>query len=224
MAVQQVLARHDSLVRNNKCMRCWYKKERCICSRMSTIDIPHHVIVLLHSKEYARLSNTGKIIAASCPDSTVLIAGIKEHQAILEELVRDSPYPVCVLFPTQDAISVPELLARHPATEGQQPVSKRRRLDQEATTLATTASPAVDDGRHLQAAVRPFTIIIIDGTWHQARHVVRYVPDTVPRVKVDPTSPSLFVLRTVRSSSFGFLAFSKFLRRRSKRRRTGSAR
>ena len=184
-AEQQIARRHAALVRANKCLRCWYSPLKCICTEVRPLAVPHEVIVLLHHKEYGRLSNTGKLIAASCPNSTVFIAGIPEHERLLREKLASSPHPAFVLFPAVGSISVPELLKRNPPADSDDasiPPQKRAKVSE---------GQGAEDGQ-----VRPFTIVIVDGTWNQAKHVVRAVPNDIPRVHVDPTAPSLFVLRT----------------------------
>jgi DTW domain-containing protein YfiP len=92
------IARAD--LRNHICNRCWLAKPQCMCNHWQTIDLsPVRFFIIMHSKEYKRTSNTGKILLCSAaPGQAELLLGGTEHcEEVLSRIV-DQPNTF-ILFP-----------------------------------------------------------------------------------------------------------------------------
>jgi DTW domain-containing protein YfiP len=101
------------------CQHCWLLPYFCICSNLSRFEIRTKLIVHIHHFEWSKGTNSGSVLAASCPGTQMLMKGLPEHDAQLQQLVDDPSYTVAVLWPGEDAI-LPEELRRiaNEKTEG----------------------------------------------------------------------------------------------------------
>ena len=165
---------------SNKCDDCWLLKKDCICLHLTPVTLPVDFVVFMHYKEYLRISNTGHLLTLTHKGSELLIAGRKEDDKRLTELSKlavEEPYSVVVLMPNQQALSVAEL--------------QKGRAEQ------NSSSSSSDTDTHTQTQPKRLKVILIDGTWRQARSLNRRVPAEIPRVKVDVSEQqSHFQLRT----------------------------
>jgi DTW domain-containing protein YfiP len=172
--------------RNNDCPRCWMQRAHCICSDCPPLeesDWPiNRVFVLMHHKEICLTVDTAKIIFAAFPKSARLVVGgiSPEYQPSMQELVDALSENSCfVLFPSEDAETFETLSFR----------------DENAETRFN-----LDNGKKMD-------LIIIDGTWEQARRLYkRYIPSTAdegPR-RVQLTGQALSTLSTPVGESGAF--------------------
>eukprot|EP00624_Nannochloropsis_granulata_P007776 evm.model.NODE_9480_length_2484_cov_12.941627.1 len=148
-----------------RCKACWLLKRECLCGGVVPVKLPIDFNVLLHYKEYLRISNTGHLLTLAHPGSHLLVEGKVADDARLAELeaaaIRD-PFSVVALMPCAGALSVAE-------------------LKQKRTEHGTK-------GR--------LQVILLDGTWRQARALNRRVSEKVVRVKVEVADrPTVFRLR-----------------------------
>lgn len=124
--------------------------------------------------EYFRISNTGKLLMHVWPGAQVCVSGIlsmeREMMAHIERH-RDSTY---VLYPDASARSVQDVLRVHAAPA-------------DTPTTDTTTSTAI--------TTKPLTLIVLDGTWSQARMLYRRLPAGVQKLRLQPPSGSQFFLR-----------------------------
>ena len=150
---------------------------------------------LHHFPEFGRQTNTGKILTTCCPHSQMYVSGLPDQVEAMFARLRANPTTSLILFPSPDSITVEQFLSRF------------------APKKASTA-PATEKGKDKEAegaekgpgALRvtdfpPLNIVVIDGTWNQAKHLVYTIPPEVPRVRISPTGPSLFLLRKVKVPS-----------------------
>ena len=155
------------------------------------------------TSEFGRQTNTGKILNICCPHSTMYVSGIQEEEATMIARLRANPETSFVLFPSTDSISLEQFLSRFDkrpkVVETQDKGGKGKETEtsgeaaglEEGTTKALSLLSVSD--------IPPLNIVIIDGTWNQAKHLVYNIPADIPRVHINPTSPSLFLLRKVGS-------------------------
>jgi len=148
-----------------RCKACWLLKRECMCGEVVPVSLPIDFNVLLHYKEYLRISNTGHLLTLTNPGSRLLVEGKEGDDARLAELeaaaVKD-PYSVVALMPCAGALSVSEL--------------KQKRKEHGT------------NGR--------LQVILLDGTWRQARALNRRVSEKVVRVRVEVADrPTFFRLR-----------------------------
>jgi DTW domain-containing protein YfiP len=119
-----------------------------------------------------RTTATGKLLLLAHPRATLLVGGVVAHDAELA-LVCSRPSAV-VLYPSADALSPAELLEARGGSQGVHCIG--------------------DAGCHDSGAQRggggdaSLDIIVLDGTWSQARSLFRLIPPTVRKVAVDCTA------------------------------------
>lgn len=154
--------RFTSLAKNNDCPNCWMQRAHCICSQIKSIEhlLPSNldrVFLILHHKEMGLAVDTAKLLLISMPTKArLVINGIgEEFQDSMQEL-RDaiacngndgSKRECIVLFPSDDASTFSDLIL----------------FD--------------DEGAKKHDEKTMYDVIIIDGTWQQARKIhQRYIP------------------------------------------------
>jgi DTW domain-containing protein len=170
-------------IRRGRCMECWMMPEFCLCGKFTPAVIPHKLVVYYHFKEVYRSSNTGKVMLNTLNDVEYYIRGVNDSDW-LKQLEETKPSNVLVLFPLKNhSITVSEYL--------EQLALKRAT----GSTPSSFSAPSEGDDK-ANKPVEPLTIIMLDGTWSNARLLAKGVPEFIPRVRVTPTERSLFRLRT----------------------------
>lgn len=157
------------------CLACTLNP--CICSQLPPLALSHRLWVVTHCKEVLRTTATGKLLLLAHPRATLLVSGWPAHD---EELARVCSRPTAaVLFPSADAITPAALLER---------IAKLSPAAQQEESAATPAaagavvSPAIS-----QLAPQPvLDILLLDGTWNQARQMFRTLPESVTKVVITP--------------------------------------
>jgi DTW domain-containing protein YfiP len=87
----------------------------CICGKLEPLVMPLDFIIYMHTKEYRRASNTGRLIPMSHPSSVVLISGNLQDEARLKEIYEKDADNVVMLFPSADSVTVEELMQEREA-------------------------------------------------------------------------------------------------------------
>jgi DTW domain-containing protein YfiP len=172
LQAENTVAHHVMKLRSlGACLACTIKP--CMCSRLSTLRLSHRLWVVMHAKEALRTSATGKLLLLAHPHATLLVSGVPAHD---EELARvASRSGAVVLWPSADACSPAELL-------------------REAVSRSGVCGDGCESGEggHERdpggmASPQTLDIIVLDGTWNQARHLHRTLPGTIRKVVVDMT-------------------------------------
>ncbi len=159
VVAQHIFATKNQLFGNVLCSTCWLSKPECICSKATPIpSFRHRLVVIVHPEEYARSSNTGALPqACMLPHNiTVLVRGVPEHDAEIAALCLEPN--TFVLFPGQDA---------RPFADLEMSVELQGQLEQL---------------EQLVMCEKRYNIIIVDGTWTQAKKLERSLPAHIPRV------------------------------------------
>ena len=177
--------------RVDACLACTINP--CICHRLPPLRLGQHdrLVVLLHPKEFLRTTNSGKLLLLAHPSASFLVSGLPQHDAQLAAICAKSS--ACVLYPSPDAIPISQFRDR-----------LRRNWQPASTPVPTgnTDRSGVDIGtlRCRGESAAPLDVIILDGTWGQARHMGRRLPAALPRVCISQGGVSLFG-STVRKQS-----------------------
>jgi DTW domain-containing protein YfiP len=140
------------------CGLCWLSIPECICRSANPISsFPHRLVVIVHPEEFARSSNTGALpqVCMLPQNITVLVRGVPEHDAEIASLCKE-PYTF-VLFPGQGARTFAEFVKS---------VTPQSQTEQSQTDPCEIT----------------YNIIIVDGTWTQAKKLERSIPLDVPRI------------------------------------------
>lgn len=163
--------RLDSFARNKDCRRCWLQKRHCVCgscpplegdnattTSCGGIEKVNRLFLLTHHKEICMVVDTAKIILSSFPNTSRLVVnGIgREFQPSMGEMLDvyndalSGRSKCLILFPTDDAKTFDE-------------------IEEEFSTSSDDAT----DG----APQNGWDVIVIDGTWQQARKMhSKYFP------------------------------------------------
>ncbi|EKX50100.1 hypothetical protein GUITHDRAFT_135295 [Guillardia theta CCMP2712] len=122
---------------NNRCLDCWMLHKQCICT-----TTPQGSIIP---------------IAFPPPQSQIYVADVEEDEKKFQEELRANADRTFVLFPSENSVTVQEMME----------------------TLNTKETVQNDSEGSL-------TIVLVDGTWQQARRLNQRIPSWVKRVKLMP--------------------------------------
>ncbi|KAG8467438.1 hypothetical protein KFE25_000754 [Diacronema lutheri] len=185
-----------------RCRYCFHS--RCICSLMARPRaLRHRIWVWIHNADLFRASNSGKLVASTCPSARLAVAGIPSTEAALLQLLAQKRPTTCVLFPAKHARTTAEYVQwlasgaqNGPCDETQCEAAPRRAMLPPAADCR--AGGAMSTCARAQSGVLPppLDIVVIDGTWTQVRGIVRRLPADLNFVRVNlGCTPSLFSAR-----------------------------
>ena len=173
-----------------RCWGCWLLHPQCICTPETPPEIlsnfRHRTIVWLHPKEFGRLSNTGGLISVAFPppQSHVLVAGIKEDEDRMQAELERDPEATFVLFPSDDALTAEEFMQSLRQDAAHVHAGEAGSGTEDTAARDQTDLTAQDSS--CQDFKRVYTIILVDGTWQQARRLALKIPSHIKRVKLMP--------------------------------------
>ena len=166
------------------CPRCWMQRAHCFCahcppivttlssSSSSTSVVAQkirRIFVLFHHKEIALKVDTAKLILAAFEDrARLIVSGVgPQYQDTMKELcdlIDTHPHTCLVLYPDDErAVTYPELLLEQQQQQPREQLQKSSSWhDVDDPTI--THDDAVDDD-----ATTSWNLIVLDGTWAQAR-------------------------------------------------------
>mmetsp|Transcript_47277 Transcript_47277/g.60746 ORF Transcript_47277/g.60746 Transcript_47277/m.60746 type:complete len:304 (+) Transcript_47277:25-936(+) len=158
----------EFLSMDTKCSDCWQKKMCCICKRLkmigtsSTFYSNFRFYVYMSREEYLCAGNSGHLLSVMYPQQThVFIYGSRsESERLRSILQKDNCERVCVLFPGENALTVPEWIEKH----------QEESINHE--------SVAAEEEQELDNRNKT-VVILVDGTWRQARHMAKYLRKTL---------------------------------------------
>ncbi|KAJ1608194.1 yfiP-like protein [Cryptosporidium canis] len=163
-----------------KCRSCFLvKRDHCICEELSGLagrmrevraSPEIRFIIIMNDREYFRSSNTGKLVRRLVAGSEILIHGLPESPGRLEEILsQDSEdfHETVILFPSRASRSVADYFSevvqdRYPAFFAKEPEGSQASQD-------------------FFGRLR-LKVILIDGTWSQAKSINKALPDRIPRI------------------------------------------
>ncbi len=151
----------------DQCYRCLRATSVCTCALIAPFSPRFGIVLLQHPKERKNSIGTARMTHL-CIANSRLIAGVEFDGHPEVDALLDDPANAChVLFPGPTAIEVDRL--------GHDPL----------------ASPALGLGR------RKLIVFVIDGTWAQAKGMLRKSArlGTLPRVSFQPSRPSNYRVR-----------------------------
>ncbi|KAH7647982.1 hypothetical protein FG379_000765 [Cryptosporidium bovis] len=187
-----------------KCKNCFLVKDPyCICSdllnlseKANKIEILPKIkfLILMNDRELFKSSNTGKLIKMLIPDSEIFIHGIPEDNDRLFERVSsnlEKYNETIILFPdNKSSVSL------HACLDGfylnhLKLISKG--LDINENELPKDSKESNFVNKHEYYSNLCLKVILIDGTWSQAKTINKFLPANIPRV----------VIRSKKISDFG---------------------
>ena len=181
--------------KDHLCTGCWLMNRYCFCHRIDKAPIRHNVLVYMHYKEIAqaRASNSGKLLL-QCIGAKRYICGSNEEEADLIAEISKNPHRTLILYPGPDSMYVTEFLEAVEAIDGpgetatpssspspsssSLPVSEVEKETKESGGDVDESDPIPTPSRH------PLTIVVLDGTWKNARMMCRRVRRLLGEIKV----------------------------------------
>ncbi|KAJ1488558.1 hypothetical protein T484DRAFT_1782789, partial [Baffinella frigidus] len=156
------------------CRACWLAPTYCICASAGqlhvSLDYPVDILVYMNINEFARKSNTGSLalLAAPALHGQLLVAGHPDHERALEQALARRGN-IAVLFPSPDALSLPEWVARlsSPPSSPRDPPARDYGGEggAEAPCDGGGNAACTEAGGGGERAM----VVLLDGTWSQAR-------------------------------------------------------
>lgn len=119
------------------CLACRLRRAECVCAHAPRLGILTRLIVIIHSKEWRKTTNTGHFARLAIQNAEVRLHG-SPHQTVSSAGIESASASTLVLFPGRGA------------------------------------SPLNHD--YIAALPRPLTLLVPDGNWNQAKHMMRRVP------------------------------------------------
>ncbi|UYM15602.1 tRNA-uridine aminocarboxypropyltransferase [Endozoicomonas euniceicola] len=88
----------------SRCSRCGFESSSCFCSSLPVLSCQHRFCLLTHPLEFAKVSNTGKLVRALLPDTLVVNWSRVEPSEALLALLDDPHWQPFLLMPEAYAI------------------------------------------------------------------------------------------------------------------------
>eukprot|EP00039_Didymoeca_costata_P014660 m.239484 g.239484 ORF g.239484 m.239484 type:complete len:302 (-) comp16068_c0_seq8:3543-4448(-) len=139
-----------------KCERCWMRLDCCFCSQaIKPLALNCDVVGYLHWREASvrKASNTAKLVPLVLETGRLIGCGDIENEAWLYNKLENDPKAV-ILYPGHGCMEISDLIKKH------EEESKK--------------SGVKDD--------KPWTLVLLDGTWGEAKTLNRLLPPTTQRV------------------------------------------
>ena len=174
----------DQLHKEVRCSSCFMLNCLCICDKIKLLFknynenvynfdkikgvdayIDFELVVYMHSKEWGRASNTGKILSIGMKNAEICIFGVENDLVSLDRRLKTQP--ALVIYPSVDS----------------KPIGSWRKWAEEVSQKPCDNSSA---DVHLQAhgnsnKSKKLLLIVIDSTWSQAQAMVKSIPARIPR-------------------------------------------
>ncbi|GAB3088843.1 tRNA-uridine aminocarboxypropyltransferase [Bordetella muralis] len=149
----------------------------CLCALIPSLDSRTRVLVLQHPEESRHALNTGRLAVLGLRNAALHV-GRKFDAALWSA----GQYEPCLLFPGEEA----RVLVRDAAVpDGAARASSRGAASggRGGDAHAAAAEP-IGPGARLGAVARPVLLVVPDGTWRHARHLLATHADlaALPRV------------------------------------------
>jgi DTW domain-containing protein YfiP len=171
------------------CFRCLRGTPSCYCASLRPFTPSFTVALLQHPKERKNPIGTARMTYLSIQGS-LLIPGIGfEKDERVNALIADKSNYCVVLFPGTEAINLSE-------PEG---VKELLRCSAAGTVKEALRCSAAGTGAADESAAytRKLVVFVIDGTWSQAKGMIRKSPNlmALQKVRFDPETPSRYRIR-----------------------------
>ena len=153
--------------RPDRCHRCVMMLHSCICAAIPTVQTRTRVVIVRHARELVKPSGTARIAALALPNAEII--DYRDEQG-------DTPGWVTSLHPRPEEVLSPDAVA-----------ARLRAMNAPHLLFPT--------GRTSTSA--PPTLVVLDGTWRQARQMFRRIPGVpaLPTVSLDVSAATTVRLR-----------------------------
>ena len=146
-------------LKDGRCPFCWVLREACYCADLPELPTTLNFAMLYHPGEFFRASSTGKMVPQIL-GGEFLMYGFPGHRGRIDEILQ-SPNTY-VLFPDENAVTLADI------TSGTEAAGH-------STESAMTPPPP--------RSAKDITILVLDGTWGQARALFSMISKKSPGLK-----------------------------------------
>lgn len=165
----QMEGRVDFMASKGRCQNCVLRESFCVCSKLGNLEMHasdlDFTVVVLMNQREKYRSSNTAKVIEKILNAKIFIDGLDDDFIEFQKLVSENLNNCFVLFPSEDALDFPSFARNEKA-------SCSSRLDSRKTL-----------------------IIVVDGTWRQARRLNQKISPSIPRVKIMPTTLSKFLCR-----------------------------
>ena len=137
------------------CVACRLRYSLCVCAQAPLLNVATRLIVIMHSKEWSSLANTGHFTRLALRNAEIRLHGLS-HQTVSCDGLDTASSSTLVLFPGGSS---------YPLTK-----------------------------QYLAPLSRPLTLLVPDGTWNQAKNMMRRIPMLRQAQRIRLEGPSLGLL------------------------------
>lgn len=96
-----------------RCSRCRMHTDLCICERLIPMAARTHLVLITHSAEYQKPSNTGHLAVECLSHAKEIVRGTQNDEPL--PLLWDRATTPLLLFPTADAVLLPDWIQAQPS-------------------------------------------------------------------------------------------------------------
>ena len=104
------------------CINCRFRIDLCVCEDAARVaarlSLPLDAVLIMHSKEHRKASNTGHLIRLTLPGSEIRLHGMPHHKVSFDDLLTGSNVALC-LFPARGGRILTPALAAEYLAKGQ---------------------------------------------------------------------------------------------------------
>lgn len=93
------------------CEKCFLHRDLCICSLIPILDLKTKLVLVIHHRELKRTTNTGRLAIHALKNSQMFVRG-EGREALDLRPVIDGDYESLLLYPSEDAIELSEIVSR----------------------------------------------------------------------------------------------------------------
>jgi DTW domain-containing protein YfiP len=157
-------ARGSSVTR---CINCLMAEFACFCQWKVNLSSSLHFVLIMHSKELYKPTNSGRLIADLFPHSTnIFLWSRTDIDQRLISILSDKARQPILLFPETE------------------PTNQQQT---QAISLGSTDNTVANN--------KPITLILLDGTWKQAARMARLSPwlKNIPRLAIEPNTNDTYI-------------------------------
>ncbi|MDN3696661.1 MULTISPECIES: tRNA-uridine aminocarboxypropyltransferase [Vibrio] len=160
------------MTKTTPCPHCGFQHQ-CICNDIPNIHSSLPIALLMHENELSRDTNTGRLLLQTLPECSQHVWVRKEQPEALFNRIKIQGLQPYLLFPNEHSVDVTTL---------------------HDTTAAQNSAESDTSSQH--QAIKPL-FIILDGTWQEAKKMLRRSPwlKALPHVHLSSTASSRYQLR-----------------------------
>ncbi len=100
-----------------RCTRCRMHTDLCICAHIPQLELTTRVALVMHYRELRKPTATGPLALKALSNSVLYIHGRPQAPLSLEHLLHEGRR-VLLLFPSEDALELPQALVQHRGKHG----------------------------------------------------------------------------------------------------------